>query len=247
MALKSSRRLKEWSDEWQDAMEMTGDIERVIKLWSRPIPEHWRRARWKPEYGYRKIPKGGKDRGEQVIEKDLLAPKGEVSLRAISGYGPVGGAWFLGIYNDMRLASDFRTKKAPGQVIADAFGLLVVGKKARPICVEVKIKDKNSWYAVVENLRQVRLLRRNEKNLRKFLKGIGALGGLRLPSAKGAWGMVLAPAEFFEHDKKTGVWGHTRDLLLALRKTEARVCLASTADLQAYKSIRIIAGNWPSR
>lgn len=231
--IKGKKPFIKWSMQWEKAKNEI-NFDQVLKTWKKGLPPDTKRLDWEKKLGYRKNSKDGEDRGEQVHERALLGPKGSISFKKI--ITPSGKALpFVGIYNDMRCAQDFHHSKVPGQTIADAFGVLIQKDKARPIAVEIKVTNANPWYALVENLKQVKLMRFNEPNLNKFLKGIN------LPNAKGTWGMVLAPRKYY--NKKNYV--EAKRLLSQLKKyTEARVAFCTTDDLKTKGHINIIASNW---
>ncbi|MFH1021771.1 MAG: hypothetical protein V1809_00105 [Planctomycetota bacterium] len=230
-----SKSLIDWSNAWISLMKSPGEYKEVIEQWQEPIQPCWKRKFWKVELGYRK--NSEKDRGEQKHERALLGRKGCIGFKTIALRG--GQYPFLGIYSDMRLASDFRERKARGQFIADAFGITYIGGRWHPLAVEVKDTNQNVWYAIVENLRQIRMLRANETNMNAFLSEIG------LDKANGAWGMVLAPRKYYERCKRDGnkSWECSIKLLSELKKKNARICLAITDNLDDGK-IEVIEGNW---
>lgn len=222
-----------WSQEWETA-KSSYNIASVIKVWGKEVPKDAKRLTWKKELGYRKNTKDGHERGEQKYEKALLGGKGELSFKTL--ITKTGKAYpFIGLYNDMRCAQDFHKSKATGQTIADAFGLLQCRRNSRPISVEVKVTANDPFYALVENLKQIKLMRFNEGNLNKFLSECN------LQQSKGTWGIVLAPGKYFK--KKT--FDKAKDLLRELkRSTEARVAFCSYDSLISDGQIKIIESNW---
>lgn len=229
---------KSWSASWKEAMKQD-DIEKVLALWRKPVPTGFHREHWKEDIGYRKNDKGRK-KGEQIIEAQLLGEKGKLSNRIVKT--PKGEYQFIGIYNDMRAAQDFGKAKTEGQVIADAFGLLILKKDIHPVVVEVKINNEDCWYALVENLKQIKLMRANEKNINSFLSILNPTHSL--PHAKGTWGMVLASRGYYEKKGKLPLCKQLLERLKA-EKVEARVALCSYDNLAQNNTVDVVVSNWP--
>jgi hypothetical protein len=153
-------------------------------------------------------------RGEAKIEKALLSgPKRRKVCWVIKEGKKIKSIYFLD--NAVTLGS---TRK--DNVITDLFGLDDIGS---PVCGEVKISDKNPWYAVVECIRQVVLVRSDRKFLMKNLRE-KEQKNIR---GRGSWGLVIAPprywgkAEFFKAKK----------LVDYLRlNTKIRICCVSYPD-----------------
>lgn len=98
----------------------------------------------------------------------------------------------LGLLHNVGLA----TKKS-GNWITDCLALFRVGKCNHPLAIEVKINANNPWYAVVENLQQVRMLRGNVKNIQADFASVRDILDF-----KGAWGMVLTDdPRYFEKNE----------------------------------------------
>ena len=226
---------QKWSSKWDSAKKAKGEVEAIIDLWKQPVPDCAKRLNWKLELGYRKTHKG-LPCGEQKIEKQLLGSKNHFSFRKLVIKGNTSHT-FIGVYNDMRCAPDYGSKKTIGQVIADAFGLILDDKGViRPICVEVKVTDANPWFALVENLKQVKLMRFNEKELNRFLSE------LHLPNAKGTWGIVLAPETYYTKHKEA--LAQAKKLLVELKsRTEARIAFC-TSDNLPQNEIKVKCSNW---
>ncbi len=225
----------EWSQNWKLARNEVGCCQAVLDLWQSPrMPEECKRPSWLDVIGYRKS--SAKDRGEQRSERLFLGKAGE--MREHSLIDPTGkhrGAVAVrAIYHNMAQATQRR-----GQVIADCFGTIHIASrpKLHPLAVEVKETDGNCWFAVVENLQQVRMLRFNAANVLKYFQG-----RVSRDDFKGAWGMVLAPRSYYV--RRNSHLKESERLLDFLAKTKARIILAENDEL---KDGRILwrAGYWP--
>lgn len=185
--------------------------------------------------GFRKTHKSGVSHsGEQVLEHKLLGNRGHLKLHTLVDKRKGEAVYpLVAVYNNMPWT---RIKK--GQVISDAFGLVVVGKEVHPLPIEVKVTDKNCWAALVQVLKQLKLARYCEAELTKFTDYF------HLPPAKGAWGMVLAPTKYFakDEDKLTDSLA-LMEALSENRRTDARVVFASADSLDSLR-IDILYGNW---
>lgn len=124
-----------------------------------------------------------------------------------------------------------------GQVIADAFGILRVGEKARPLLIEVKTTADNPWFALIENLHQIRLARACADQIRTFTESRS-----KLSVEPGVWGLILAPTSFYK--KHSSSLEKCRSLLGELkRRTTARVAFGRSDSLDDGK-IPVVAHNW---
>jgi hypothetical protein len=126
---KEIDRFNQWSLEWK-AERRKSDLRQIVRLWQQPIPNGWEREVWKGKLGYRKV---SSNRGEQIIESQLLSDKFEHLELMFSGREPNAKYRIRILYHNMPLAN-----QRSGQVIADAFGILETGKSARPLFIEVK-------------------------------------------------------------------------------------------------------------
>lgn len=155
------KQFNDWSAEWKAARK-TIDAGKILNLWQRPTPLHWEREIWEGKLGYRKR---SDYRGEQCTEKKLF--DGELrGLELIFPDEETDAKYQVeGIYHNMPLAN-----QREGQVIADAFGVLQTGKCARPLFIEVKVTANNPWFALVENLQQIRLGRACARRIQAFVR-----------------------------------------------------------------------------
>jgi hypothetical protein len=221
--MKENPKFTAWSKKWKNARKEK-DTKRILVLWSEPLPKKWEREVWEGDLGFRKNNEG-RDKGEQLIERQLFGNENGL----IFSDGNSDKRFRLKcVYQNMPLVNQ---KK--GQVIADAFGLLEIGKKRRPLFIEIKTTDQNPWFALVENLQQVHLARACARRIQKFVKQ---------PIERGIWGLVLAPEKYFS--KKDTDMKRCKELLERLKdSTTARIALGISDSLKEGH-IRIIASNW---
>jgi hypothetical protein len=225
---KGNPSFEKWSARWKLARKNIGNYNEILNLWAEKMPLNWQREDLAGAFGFRKNTKEGIERGEQKIEKQLFAPEHQ-PLTILHSTGRAIGEMDA-LYHNMPLANQKR-----GQVLADAFGVIRLGKQCHPVMIEVKVTNATPWYALVENLLQVRLARACESRIRAILykKWTGAIG-------RGVWGIVLAPTAYFNHPNLPAC----HELLQHLKgKPQARVAFAISDDL-AKGSITILHSNW---
>jgi hypothetical protein len=193
-----------------------------------------RREGWSHVLGYRKNPKDGLDRGEQRIERLLF----ERSPIEIVGEKCKSLSLFV---TDQNFPL---TRQSRGQVLCDALGFINHRGICHPIAIEIKITDADPWFAVVENLIQIRLARFNLNNIEQHaIKR--SLATKNLQKARGAWGLVLAASKYFNRDST--LLKATLKLIQELKKrTRARIILATTDDLKEGRIKWIKGSYWPS-
>lgn len=217
---------EEWSRKWKAARKAIGAVESVMDLWSMTnVPTGWERQTWRMGMGYRKRSKNGTDRGEQNIERMFLGAKNQINLHRLKQGR--SSCPILALYHNMPMANQRR-----GQVIADAFAVLEFKGRFQPLAVEIKWDANDCWFALVENLQQIKMLRRNVRYLNSFIN---------IPDSKGVWGMVLAPSKYYEINKDS--LHACQPLLDRLKEKRARVLFACSDELHAH-SITSVAGNW---
>jgi hypothetical protein len=229
---------------WVDGFKVLKDftppaetaIKQVLAYYSQGIAESEvaQRQGWSHVLGYRKQSKDGLDRGEQQIER-LLFDRSPVEI--VRG----NGRCLLLRITDHNFPLSKQRKR---QVLCDALGFIQHRRKYHPIAIEVKSTNANPWLAVVENLIQIRLARFNLNNIEQRAIKHG-LVNKRLQKARGAWGLVLAPRQYFSRQPTH------RDAAVKLIqelkiKTEARIILASTDDLSERRLNWIENSYWPS-
>lgn len=188
-------------------------IDRITELWARDIPDGWRReddARLIGRRRYSRNHASGapKKDTEHEIEHDILG----------GGPGPIPKGRCLGNeivdgVNAIPLARDARGRRA-GNVEADLLLLTRSEDTFRQFLLEVKFTSNDAWYAVVENLRQLRLFRESP-SAREIFRLRASERSLPdpLPMTAG----VLAPKDFYDHPgKKRNSTGYARKLIAAM-------------------------------
>jgi hypothetical protein len=178
-------------------------------LWDEPIPGAWEREDDPQLLGgrYRRGDVASPRAGEHRIEHEILC----------SHFDRVQwGNWKLvdGV-NAMCLVRDSAGGRG-GNVEADLFLLLESAGRYRCAVCEVKEGSNTPWYAVVENVRQLKLLCHSTAARRLFQK--------RNPSLANKiefqpMGLVVAPEEYYRRaGQKAGTVPHVREFLRAFRK-----------------------------
>lgn len=208
---------------WDDARKDVGNVEIVRQL----IQDEGILTRGMRNMTYSSITLRGLQRrasvrGEGKIEKRLLsAEENQKPCCIVDENGKrIKRVFFKD--NAVTLGA-----KRDGNVIADLFGLDDLDS---PVCGEVKISDKNPWYAVVECVEQVVLLRADRKFL---LKNLIEKTQMNIRGV-GAWGMVIAPPKYWIKKEFPGAKLLTEYLRL---KTKIRICCVSY-DEQLFENKR---------
>jgi hypothetical protein len=188
---------------------------------------------WSHPLGYRKKSEDGLDRGEQKIERLLFARSliqivrekcKPLSLEVTDQNFPLAG-------------------QSKGQVLCDALGFIQHRSGYHPVVIEVKATNANPWFAVVENLIQIRLTRFNLNNIEQHVVKY-SLRNKNLQRARGAWGLVVAPSKYFNQNRPH--FEAALNLIQELKsKTEARIILASTDQLKEGRLKWIQNSYWP--
>lgn len=200
VAAPADRTFHKWANRWMEharcsVAEMDTRIELIVGLWREQIPDagEWKRkpvARLlDPQQRYCRGNRGkaGIRTGEHAIEYSLLDPDPSYAHTFCLGARLVDGV------NAVPLVKDAGGRRR-GNVEADML-LLVEGEQGhRLLLVEVKAKSNNAWFAVVENLRQMKLFAESEETKRLFQKRCPKLD---LPDSLPVTGVVLAPEGFF--------------------------------------------------
>jgi len=214
-------------------------IAHVIEYYKQMPPEDALRDLWSHDLGYRKNNKDGEERGEQEVEKLLLGQRGSIKSIKIEN----GKKVLLLYVTDHNFAM---ANQKSGQVICDAFGFIPKNKTTfRPVAIEVKVTDGNPWYAVVENLIQVRLARTNLNNIeQRAIKEL--LPDFCLKEARGACGLIVAPKKYYSTKKNLDA---AKALIAKLIvDTEARIMLATSDSLtDPEPRLTYLAGYWPKQ
>ncbi len=217
---------QDWSQAFTDARAAVGDCDGILKLWAANVPPGWADRPWKGDWGYRKKSKAGAElAGEKGIERRLLGDPGTLKLlrlRRLEDSYPLAMT-----YHNFPL-----TNQRKGQVLADVLAIVRAGRRQRPLLVEVKKTDETPWYALVECLKQVRLARSSGQRICDLLKKIVS------PLDAGAWGLVVAPSNYFRKEIK-----ECEKLLTVLKeKTKARIAFATISIKEPELQWKI--GNW---
>ena len=218
----------DWSSGWIDERKRKGiDPAKILALWQQPTTRGWEREIWEGQLGYRKC---SNNKGEQCIEKELF--DGGPKVISFSEERTDTDCGLVAIYHNMPLANQRK-----GQVIADAFGVLKIGLCARPLLIEVKRDANDPWFALVENLQQIRLARACARRIQEFV-----LKSSKHRVERGVWGLILAPESYYK--RHSASLTKCRSLLDVLRQnTRARVAFG-TSDCLASGRIKIVAHNW---
>lgn len=215
--------------DWDAARNNVGRIEDVLALIGKGMPNiRGKRNRGYPFQLYGDQRRGSL-RGEGKIEALLLRKKSNLFKdgKIVSRVRFLANAAGLG-------------SRKKGNVVADLFGL---DGRGAPVAGEIKITDRDPWYAVVECAEQVALLRADRKNLKVWLREelyediLGA----------GSWGVVIAPERYWEKRESKAAF----KLVDALReKTKIRICCVSYSDARLLDSdpveLQVVHGMPPS-
>jgi hypothetical protein len=190
-----------WSSKWMELaaiVDWNGPdeslaIKRVIAHWhAAPPGDTWKRGRderlHELEARYQRGNKAPESvrRGEHVVEYELLESSRPIEETKILGADLVDGI------NAIPLTKDVGGGRE-GNVEADMLLLVRDGVDYRLHLVEVKTRSNNSWYAAVENLRQLRLFKASSEAQHVFRSRAGLDSSVELPVGA----MVLAREEFY--------------------------------------------------
>ncbi len=231
---------QKWASDFKSLKHFTQPAETAIKqvlaYYSKAIAasDQAQREGWSHALDYRKKSKDGLDRGEQKIERllfmrspiEIIREKGRLlSLEVTDHNFPL-------------------TRQSKGQVLCDALGFIKYGGVYHPVTIEVKATNANPWFAVVENLIQIRLTRFNLNNIEQYaIKR--SLANKNLQKARGTWGLVLAPSKYFNQNP-THLEAALKLIQELKSKTQARIILASTDHLKDRRLQWIENSYWPS-
>jgi hypothetical protein len=237
-----------WSDNFKELKAESkfpekSDICRVIRFYkNNPPPMDSLRNDWKHDLGFRKNVADGIGRGEQEIERLLLGEKGTEKTIHIKHKSRT----FEVRVTEQNFPFACNSK---GQVISDAFGYYKKGAVYHPVAIEVKVNDGTPWFAVVENLIQIRMARRNLEKIEQHGRTI--LGNAVLANkVRGTWGLIIAPEKYYK--KHTKVCDRACELIDQLKKeTQVRILLAtidkerwSRADKKETVCLNGLHGTW---
>jgi hypothetical protein len=121
--------------------------------------------------------------------------------------------------------------------IADVCGVLMTEKRVRPLFIEVKVAANNPWFALIENLQQIRLARACAHKIQAFVHQ-----NSKHRVERGVWGLILAPERYYAKHRKNLA---QCELLLGAMKQNSRARVAfGISDFLAEGQIKIVAQNW---
>jgi len=204
MAAASNSDFNAWARRWMELAKFSGKhlpdaegrIASLAALWQEPIPGDgvWKRGRDErlldPDRRYCRsnhLPESLR-RGEHAIEYDVLDPS-PADVTTITG----GGRLVDGV-NALPLTKDILGGGRSGNVEADMLLLVRNDNAYRLLLVEVKTGSDNAWFAVVENLRQLRLFSESVETQQLFHQRCPELN---LPQSLPVTAVVLAPESFY--------------------------------------------------
>jgi hypothetical protein len=196
---------REYSGRLLSAKEVSAKIERVKTLWDVSIPCEWERENWTflTTEGFRRKP-GLIPQPEHELEKAIFA-RDKWTIKSEQGMSFVSPR-----LNEISFA-----KHKQGQRKIDVLAVLKTGDCQIPLAIEVKKTTNNCWFAVVENLQQLKLLRAYPQKRLQNHPFLAAFKNLHLPASTG---MVLAPMDFFYHQgQKYNSFCHAQELIHELR------------------------------
>jgi hypothetical protein len=210
----------EWNRQWERVWSYSGStmadcdsrISKIIQLWTCPVPGKWRRNTDLPRLlssnRYTRRDKENPQNGEHRIEQEILCEHFQDVV--VLGESLVDG------FNALPLTIAPKGSARLGNVEVDLF--LLIGDENRYVRVagEVKSNRAHAWWATVENLRQLRLLREADFvasifDRRNPLKG-------SVSSRAPIVGMVIAPREFYSaNGQKANSVQYAHSLIQAMR------------------------------
>ncbi len=169
-------------------------IQEVIRLWRCPVPDGWQRPLDDRLLGTTRDMRGpsGEPRGEHVLEIEILGTNDE-PMEAVTCFGEPAKDGF----NALPLARN-PGMGGEGDVEADLLLLTESARGYRLNLLEVKIGDKQAFYALVETLRQLRLLLESVQTRNVFSQRAAAPAGV--PTSLPVTAAVLARRDYY--DKK---------------------------------------------
>ena len=194
-----------WAEQWlvlaryrgPGLVDVEARIEAVLELWRSPMPMGWERsddpALLDPARRYRRTHMGRPDGpvSEALLESEVLTPDPAVAPTTCFGSALVDGCNAVSLQRSNALSAGRRA----GNVEADMLLLTRSDSGYRALLVEVKVTSDTPWYALVENLRQLRLY--SESAAAQRILRLRA-GELELPDPLPVTGVVLAPRSYYD-------------------------------------------------
>jgi hypothetical protein len=211
-----------WWQRWEDLWVYKGvhlpdcdtRIAEILKLSQSPVPGSWKRNEDRKRlraFRYTRSDKGRPNPGEHRIEHEILCGYFDKAV--------VLGAKLIDGVNALPLVKNPGNKRL-GNTEAD---LLLLTEKPcgyQILVGEVKAKNGNAWSALVENLRQLRLLLEAD-----FVQGLFQRRNPGLKTLVPPWsvvGIVVAPREWYvARGQKAQSVTYARRLVHAVRQTGA--------------------------
>lgn len=197
---------REWRDGWlgeniggytgKDVPEVAKRTARLHALWEEEIPDGWQRGedpqirdrgrRYRRKHHTHGRPTPG---SEHELEYEILGPDPHTTTTTCLG------GWLIDGVNAVPLAKDPDGRRV-GNVEADMLLLTQTADgEHRQLLVEAKTISSNAWYAVAENLRQLRLFTASPA-AQQIITGRHP----DLTDTPAVTAVVLARADFYSHD-----------------------------------------------
>jgi hypothetical protein len=198
-----------WAENWltcakyagPDLLDVEARIDAVLELWRGPVPTGWERGDdptlLDPTRRYRRTHAGRPDGpvSEALLESDVLTPDPAVVSTTCFGAALVDGCNAVALQRSNALTAGHRA----GNVEADMLLLARSSPGYHALLVEVKVASDTPWYALVENLRQLRLYCESPAAQRILRLRSGAR---ELPKELPVTGVVLAPRSYYRAPAK---------------------------------------------
>jgi hypothetical protein len=256
--------INEWDRIWKEIqIDTEGRLytsANILDHWKKIPDKAYLRKGWpsmddKPHIrhlGYRKTSKPGKESvGEKGIERRLLGDRGKVKIHYLENGD-----------ESLRLQVSFHnmglgTARGPSQKIIDCFGVIDIGNKHFATAIEVKVDNERPWYAVIENLIQVQMLKANLENLQQYFGN----PPLSFGTLSDALGIVIAPEPYFKSTRIQNSFKRALDLIedlhdqvkITLVACDGEPAGGETASAEsrlakdAYWRLSYFGGFWPSK
>jgi hypothetical protein len=221
---------QDWSRLWTEARRYDGveiprsglqyRIDQVIGLWAMELPSAWERDKWTflTQRGFRRGD-GANPTPEHKLEKRLFnRRRWKITSRCSS----------MHLFPELNEIS-FGNQRG-GQRKIDVLAILKSDEQSRPLAIEMKgSRTNNCWFAVVENLQQLRLLHSYPQYRLANSSWLSPFENLPLSRS---WGMVLAPLPFFTAPgQKVSSFRQAQCLMSALKeRCGVTILLASFND-----------------
>ncbi len=194
-------RFSVWRERWTALADYQGPfvpdiesrIDRLLSLWSEPIPGQWQRGLDVQllTSRYRRRDTGHPHTGEHTIEHEILVTYFEqvscLGVKLVDGI------------NAFPLCINVSRRGRNGNVEADLLLLGTDGSAQHLFLCEVKHQSNNAWYATVECLRQYKLFLSNPEAKRIF---VHRQSTKRMPPEIASTALIVAPEAFYSASGK---------------------------------------------